>query len=1102
MICIYAGAVFFLCTSVFAQENKHYEIGILADRGKDVAVQHWKPLADYLSAHLDPASFSIVPLTYEELYTAVQNKNIDFVVANPGVVVELMYFHDIQILTSMKRLIRNKGYNVYGGVVFTRRDRDDITDLRDFRGKKFAAVHENSFGGWLLPAYEFQWFGFDVQRSFKALNFLGTQDKVVYAVLQGKADGGSVSSGILEIMEDEGKISLNDFKVIHGRTHNVMVELLHSTDLYPEWSLIKLGHVVDSIGQDVTAILYDIPEDHPVLEAAGCSEWVVPYNYSSVRRAIRDLQEGSIRISVKKMYTALLKEYKYVFFILLLIILYMVVITLQRSALNKVLVQSKAALEKELAEHKRAEDALRESQEMLQMVLNLIPARVFWKDRNSVFLGCNKKVAQDAGLNDSKDLIGKTDDDMVWKEQARHYREDDLRVMSSGKPLYNIIEPQTHEGGQEILLRMNKIPMRNASGQVIGILGTYEDITEAKRAQEALERSEAKYRELVQNANSIILRMNHKGEVTFFNEYAQRFFGFTEDEILGKSVVGTIVPPVDQKGHDLNRMIQGIVTRTDDYSLNENKNMTKTGERVWIAWANKTIINEDGEKEVLSIGTDMTQRRKMEEELLRLSYALEQSQNIILMTDINGAIQYVNPKFSDVTGYKREEVLGKNPRILKSGELSQDVYRQLWETISSGSTWRGEFHNRKKNGNLFWERGTISPIKDRYGAIVSYLAVKEDITQEKQLAQDLQKAFGRLKEMERIINLSNAIVFMWSPQGDGSVKFVSDNIRVLGFEPEDFYVRGMKLKDMVLEDDRETFMAVIKRHVAARRLEFSQQYRVKGPDGKIRWFEEHSFVTYSKTGEPEYIQGVAFDITERKIAEERMLEAVNMKSEFISIVSHELRTPLTAVKESINIVAEGDTGALNEGQSKFLGIAKRNVDRLGSLINDVLDYQKLDMGKLNFDWEEVDIRPLVAEAVKTMDIVAKNKNLNLQMSLPDGDFPKIHADPNRIIQVLNNLINNAIKFTERGHIRVEAVARAESVQVFVKDTGIGIRAQDMHKLFQTFSQVRSGSERRSGETGLGLAISKKIIDSHGGSIWAESVFGQGTTFTFMLPIKV
>ena len=136
-----------------------------------------------------------------------------------------------------------------------------------------------------------------------------------------------------------------------------------------------------------------------------------------------------------------------------------------------------------------------------------------------------------------------------------------------------------------------------------------------------------------------------------------------------------------------------------------------------------------------------------------------------------------------------------------------------------------------------------------------------------------------------------------------------------------------------------------------------------------------------------------------------------------------------------------------------------------------------------------------------MELVAKNKGLQVDLKMPEGDCPKIFVDPDRIIQVMNNLLNNAINFTDEGRIFVEIVYWDNGVQILIRDTGLGIKAQDMHKLFQTFSQIRSGSERRSGTTGLGLAISKKIIDSHGGTIWAESVFGRGSLFTFTLPFS-
>ncbi|MEW5895537.1 MAG: PAS domain S-box protein [Candidatus Omnitrophota bacterium] len=1083
--------------SFAAEPLSHYEIGVLADHGKDAAVKEWSELADYLTeASKGEEYFSIVPLYFTEILPAVHGQEVDFIIANPSALIELSYFYNIQNIASLKRLVKGKEYSYYGGVIFTKADHGDIENLADLKGKVFASSNESSFCGWLVVAREFQKAGWNWKRGFRALKFLGTHEAVVNAVLKGEVDAGSVRTGVLEKMEEQGKISLNNIKVLHVSGHKQDPGFLLSTDLFPEWSIAKLDHVSDLMAQQVAQMLFVMPiniDEKATLDVGG---WSVAYNYASVRRAVRDLQEGALLMSKAAVLRAFFIDYWHLITFLLIVVIYMVMITMHRTALNRTLQQSKTALEKELAEHQRAESSLKESRAMLQSVLDLIPVRVFWKDRNSVYLGANGQFLKDASLQHIDQLIGKTDFDLVWKEEAAHYQEDDKRVMESGQALYNIMEQQSLSNGSKAWLRTNKIPMLNHDGNITGLLGTYEDITRAKSDQEALKKSEAKYRELVENANSIILRINHKGEITFFNEYAQRFFGYREEEVIGKNVSETILPASSETAENLKEIIEGITK--DNYKINENENVKKNGERVWISWSNKVITNEKGEREILSVGTDITQRRIMEEDLLRLSHALEQSQNIIVITNTQGDIEYVNPKFSEVTGYERGDALGKNPRILKSGELSQAVYERLWNTITTGGTWRGEFHNKKKNGELFWERGTISPVKDKTGKIINYLAVKEDITQEKRLAQDLQKAFGRLKEMERIINLTNAIVFMWSPGENGRVKFVSENIRILGIRPENFYNYGMKIQDIIFDDDRAAAMETIRQNINSKRLEFSQQYRVKGSDGKIRWFEEHSFVAYTKN-QPESIQGVVFDITDRKIAEERMIEAVNMKSEFISIVSHELRTPLTAVKEGINIVYEGETGDLNEEQKKFLAIAKRNVDRLGTLINDVLDYQKLDMGKLNFYREEVDVRALVIEVKHSMEILAQNKGLALNMILPEGEIPKVYVDPGRIIQVLNNLVNNAIKFTDGGRVTIEVAERPEGIQVFVRDTGIGIRPGDMHKLFQTFSQIRSGSERSSGATGLGLAISKKIIDFHGGSIWVESVFGKGSAFTFILP---
>jgi signal transduction histidine kinase len=245
------------------------------------------------------------------------------------------------------------------------------------------------------------------------------------------------------------------------------------------------------------------------------------------------------------------------------------------------------------------------------------------------------------------------------------------------------------------------------------------------------------------------------------------------------------------------------------------------------------------------------------------------------------------------------------------------------------------------------------------------------------------------------------------------------------------------------------------------------------------------------------------DIQEEKEKVEKyskdLEEALRIKADFTSMVSHELRTPLTAIKEGIALVIDGTTGELNKDQKEFLGIAKRNVDRLARLINDVLDLQKLESGKLTFMLAPEDINGLVHEAYDTMITIAKNKALDIELKLAEG-LPNIVFDRDKITQVLTNLVNNAIKFTDAGKITITTENKGNVIQVSVKDSGPGIKEEDIPKLFRHFEQLEKGTERRTGGTGLGLAISKEIVEMHGGKIWAESVYGQGATFIFNLPI--
>lgn len=242
------------------------------------------------------------------------------------------------------------------------------------------------------------------------------------------------------------------------------------------------------------------------------------------------------------------------------------------------------------------------------------------------------------------------------------------------------------------------------------------------------------------------------------------------------------------------------------------------------------------------------------------------------------------------------------------------------------------------------------------------------------------------------------------------------------------------------------------------------------------------------------------EIRERKKAAEDLKEAMEIRSRFVSVVSHELRTPLTSMKDGIGIVLDGSVGKINAKQEKFLGLAKRNVDRLHRLINDVLDFAKLESGRAQFAMGQHDINELIREVAESQSPVAQEKGLYLKTEL-DEDLGKMTFDADRIVEVLSNFLNNALKHTKEGGITVTSRKDEQDaiVRVEVRDTGEGIREEDIPRIFQKFQQVDPGKRRATGSTGLGLAISKEIVERHKGRIWVESEYGKGSRFIFTLP---
>lgn len=247
------------------------------------------------------------------------------------------------------------------------------------------------------------------------------------------------------------------------------------------------------------------------------------------------------------------------------------------------------------------------------------------------------------------------------------------------------------------------------------------------------------------------------------------------------------------------------------------------------------------------------------------------------------------------------------------------------------------------------------------------------------------------------------------------------------------------------------------------------------------------------------------DQLERANQELRRIDAI--KSEFVSVASHELRTPLAAIKNAVQLILKGKTGAINENQEKFLSMAERNINRLTNILNDLLNLSRIESGKIELKFQTVALEEIIELTASSLRPQADTKSIQIEVDVPES-LPEVYGDPEKVEQILTNLIGNAIKFSpEGGNILITAKIHSterggdfgDRVAVSVKDTGIGIPPEHLEAIFEKFHQVEGSLHRSVSGTGLGLAITKGLVEAHQGKIWVESDVGKGSTFTFTLP---
>ena len=502
--------------------------------------------------------------------------------------------------------------------------------------------------------------------------------------------------------------------------------------------------------------------------------------------------------------------------------------------------------------------------------------------------------------------------------------------------------------------------------------------------------------------------------------------------------------------------------------------------------------------------TDITARKQAEDSLQKLSLAIEQMPVTVMITDREGIIEYVNPNFTKVTGYLSEEVVGRNPRLVKSDWHPPEFFEELWSTLLSGRGWRGEFRNKRKNGELYWESASISPVMGAGGEIRHFVAVKEDITERKWA----QEALSRSDERIRLLLQSTAEA-IFGIDINGACSFANPACaRLLGYgHPDELLGRHMhglmhhSRADGSSYPEEECPMAGVLRGEEGGHVDDEFFWREDGSSFAAEYW------AYPQRCDGEVVGAVMtfFDITERRRAEEELRQATaaaeaatRAKSEFLANMSHEIRTPINAAIGMLYLLQQTE---LSEVQKNYLDKAKSASNMLLRVINDILDFSKIEAGKLELEHAPFSLAAVLRELIAVASATIKDKPVELSVVCAPGVPEMLMGDPLRLGQVLLNLTCNAIKFTEKGKVDLGvALARGgegeATLRFTVVDTGIGMAPEQQEKLFSAFTQADTSTTRRYGGTGLGLTISAQLVETMGGSIRVASEQGKGSTFSF------
>ncbi len=621
------------------------------------------------------------------------------------------------------------------------------------------------------------------------------------------------------------------------------------------------------------------------------------------------------------------------------------------------------------------------------------------------------------------------------------------------------------------------------------------------QVEQALRESEARFRQLA-DASFEGLVIHADGIILDANARVTDVLGYNRADVIGTPIMDYIPPEYHEVVREY--VQQG---RSNPYEV---ELIHQNGDRIPIEVMGRPLMWQGREARVAAL-RDITERKRAQQALRasedKYRMMVETAGEGIVIAGPAGPYQYVNRRMADMLGYSVDELLGKSSADFAFDEQGGKVIQARRE-LHRGNIAQGEFKFRRKDGEVLWALYNASPMFDEQGRHVANVALFTDITERKQMEQELADSEARANDLIRYA--ATAIYEI----DFRSIRFIRVNdamCEMSGYPREELL--EMSPFALLEPESQLLFKERLNQTYSGAQLDPSVEYRVRTKDGRIRYAVLNTTVNYENR-KPVSALVIAHDITERKQAEterEELLRreqaaratadaAGRLRDQFISVASHELKTPLTSIKGYAELlIRRGEEAALDPHFQRMADTSYRQTERLDKLIGAMLDVSRIERGQLTLEIGSFDVRDLIDCIVRDLESTVHRHRIEF---ISSGSPTIIRGDEARLEQVLQNLVQNAVKYSPLGGaVTVQLKTEAGRAYITVTDRGIGIPAEDRPQLFTQFFRARNAERYHINGLGVGLYVSREIVRLHGGDITVESQEGKGSTFVVTLPLS-